>query len=174
MKLYIKLFFITGIPFGIIMGMVSIISERLSIEAGIYLGVETGLFYGFFMSLILGTRHRSQIKKLGLNVNAHVSPIQTETLCIEEEYEIAFEKALRSLMRMKANIISSEKYKGEIVAKTPMSWSGFGEDMTVHLSKEDESLTRVSVTSRPVLKATMIDYGKGRKNIVTFFEYLKV
>ena len=63
LKLHLKIFLGTGIPFGIFMGIFH------SLEYGFPLGLVAGLFregiiFGVFMSLILGFMHSWSVKRM--------------------------------------------------------------------------------------------------------------
>lgn len=54
-----------------------------------------------------------------------------------------------------------------------MSWSSFGNRVEVTLKKINETLTEVNVSTRPIFRTTIVDYGVGWKIAEDICKYLK-
>lgn len=161
MKLFTKMFLATGIPFGVLTGAVDIYFR--GVEGGFRSGLLKGLFFGFCMAVIYIT-----VKRKGCDSN----PIQSKTESIEGTYDVVFQRCLQALDRLKAKIKKSNKESGVILAKMSMTWKSFGEILEVKLVKEGDQLIKVTLTTSPIQKAALVDYGKGLQNVNAFFEAL--
>jgi hypothetical protein len=54
---------------------------------------------------------------------------------------------------------------GKLVFRTGLSWSSWGEVISLRLEPIDETSTLVHLHSRPWLPTTLIDYGKNQQNL---------
>lgn len=52
-----------------------------------------------------------------------------------------------------------------IVLNGGISWLSYGETVTISCKCLDTNLTRIHIKSAPVVPFTLVDYGKGKKNI---------
>lgn len=102
-----------------------------------------------------------------------VGPCQSGTESIRGSYDVVFDKCLRALKKIEAQVKTSNKDSGSITAKMSMTWKSFGEELEVSLAMENDEQVKVTFSSAPSLKKTLIDYGKGRQNVNSFFEALK-
>jgi hypothetical protein len=171
MQLYLKLFFALGIPFGLLIAIFDGINEGLAV--GLRSGIISGLVFGFFMSLIFGTFQKLSTNAMKTIGDKVVEPKQTKKKSIHGTYEEIFNKCLVSLNKINAKVKPYDKTDGVIYASTPLSWKSWGEDIEVLIIKESDHRVMVSITSSPRLKTTMIDFGKGWTNVITFFDNLK-
>jgi hypothetical protein len=76
-------------------------------------------------------------------------------------------------MLITAKIIEDNEQNGHIKAKTPMSVWGWGEVVEIDVSAVDNNKSQITVTSRPSLKTTLVDYGKNTENVEKICWYLK-
>jgi hypothetical protein len=65
---------------------------------------------------------------------------------------------------LKAEIREADPSTGRYTARTRRSWRSWGEDVTVELTGA-QTAPVARITSRPVIRTTLIDYGKGRRNV---------
>jgi hypothetical protein len=65
---------------------------------------------------------------------------------------------------LNAEIRESDAAAGRYTARTRLSWRSFGENVTVELNG-DATAPVAHISSRPVIRTTLIDYGKGRRNV---------
>jgi hypothetical protein len=171
MKLYFKIFLATGVPFGIIMGCY--FGSTSSMDLGIYLGIMSGLFFGLVVSACLGTLHKIKTKGMSSVEGDDVGPNQTLTVTIDDSIDVAFEKCERAVGTvLHGNVTEIDRESGTITAATSMSWTSFGEKIRVVLSADEGGRTRVTVSSAPKLKMTLLDYGKGRQNVESVVNFI--
>ena len=80
-------------------------------------------------------------------------------------YEQAFRACGSALDNMALREVQSDESSGAITAKTKMTWKSFGEIIDIRIIGLNENKTRIEVQSRPLLRTTMVDYGKNLENI---------
>ncbi len=165
MNLFLRLFFGFGIPFGLVMGVF------YSLLGGLIVGLLVGLFstflFGGLMSLIAGSLHIHYVRQIrsgeseeALGVH-HVRRVE-----LRLPYEEAFDLCISSLNAVKKGRIRREdRPSGRIEAKAGMTWVSWGEVISFDLRRIDENRTRVEVSSRPVLRTTLVDLGKNLENV---------
>ena len=171
MKIYPIIFLGTGIPFGLY-GLLKGTLER-ELSHGIKMGLIMGGLFGFFMATILGTMHRQMVKRFATEDGDCVGPRQSQTVIVKGSYEAIFDACLQALKQINANIKTSDRSIGSIVAKTSLTWRSFGEELEVTLIKQNDEQVQVTISSSPIIKTTLIDYGKGLKNVTSFLDALE-
>lgn len=60
-----------------------------------------------------------------------------------------------------------------VVLNGGLSWFSYGEIVTISCMYLDERNTRIHIKSAPVVPFTLVDYGKGKKNIHNVLNALK-
>jgi hypothetical protein len=168
-SLYIKLFLLTGLPFGAIMGAFAGLAIGLvkGWEYGLAMGLGTavlsGLFFGGLMSAILGTMALASTSEMdpgALDVDQRSS---VDMRGSREDVLAQVATALSNLPRVRSTDV--DELAGRVEAKLGWSWRSFGEVVTATLGPEDSGHFPVRVESRPSLGATMVDYGRNRMNV---------
>ena len=172
MKLYIKLFFGTGIPYGIFMGI--FFARSQNIEVAIISAIIAAALFGFFMSIILGTFHHIITKKIKSKSSNNKSPVhQIREINLNVPFEKAFNLCVESVAKIKkGKLLKQDKANGIIEAKAGITWKTFGDEIKFKLKKEGEQSTLVEVSSRPWVKTTLVDYGKNLENVNIIEGYL--
>lgn len=179
-KLYLKLFLGTGIPFGIIFGIIYSIIYSLEyddffIGIGILAGLFGGIFYGVFMSLILGSRHIRSVKRLQYRNSEDAMGVHhVRNVELQLPYDKAFDLCIESIRLIKKSKIQKKDIsQGKITAKAGMTWKTWGDLISFDIRKIDNEKTQVIVSSRPTLRATLVDYGKNLENVERIISFLK-
>ena len=170
MNLYVKLFLVTGIPYGVLMGF--FFGATRGLKVGILSGLLSGPLFGLFMSLVLGTFHKMKTKKISSGPGDDVGPHQSRTITVDTPFESIFEKCLLALGNIKAKVTNTDKVAGTITAKTKMSWKSFGEEIQITVVRDEGSKAKVIVSSAPKLKTTLVDYGKGHQNVTSLMDFI--
>lgn len=168
MKLYLKLFLATGIPYGLIMGL-----YRGDATTGLVLGS----FFGLFMSLSLGTMHFIYSKKLKSYGSGNTTGVhQEKTLELQLPFYKICNLCITSLEAVNGRIVEkSEQEEGtsaKVVAKTKMTWKSFGESIQFDIHKINSDKTEVKISSKPTLGTTLVDYGRNLENIEKISDFL--
>ncbi len=165
MNLYLKLFLVTGPTFGIIAG--AFFSLLWGLSTGLIVGLFTGLLFGGLMALILGSLHIWSVRRMpygepeGAMEVRHLRRVE-----LRLPYDQAFDLCLSSVRAVrKGKIRGKDRSLGRIEAKAGMTWTSWGEVISFDLRRVDENRTRVEVSSRPVLRTTLVDLGKNLENV---------
>lgn len=85
------------------------------------------------------------------------------------DYPLNVNEVFNRIMSV-ANNIPGMKFKGNpnpltILLKTGVSLSSWGEKVTITCQYLDPMHTRVAILSKPVVGTTLVDWGKGGRNI---------
>ena len=172
MRLYRNLFFVMGIPFGIVMGLFFELDQDP--VYGIIAAIVGGSLFGLAMSLLIGTMHRMYSRHLELEgKESDDLSFHTHSETIALPFDVIFEKALKALEQLNAQVITSNDIDGFISAKTSINWKSFGEHIDITLSRCGEKKTHVVVSSRPRVRPSTLDYGRGLQNVSAFMHALK-
>lgn len=160
-KLYIKVFLVTGIPFGILM-TISDFKKELSFVLSEFLILSAS--FGFLMSLILVSWHVKELRKMGINrfTEEILSPNQKTKFQTTTSKEELILKLRKNPVFESMNLIESENI---IVLKSSPSWRSWGEKIQITIDDLENGVKQVFVSSEPRIATTLVDFGKNRKNI---------
>lgn len=179
--LYLKICLFTGIAFILLMGLYYLIVSALLIHM-VYLGlifwiliVHAGIFFGVAMSLIMGTLHIMGIKSKHYPVSDEALDVrQKREIFTDLPYDEIFNACISSIDAVKkGRIVSEDRTKGRIDAQTGWSWKSWGEKISFDIRKQAGDKSVISVTSRPKVGTTLVDYGKNLDNVEKISIYLK-
>ncbi|CUU56109.1 hypothetical protein Ga0074812_106364 [Parafrankia irregularis] len=148
-RLYLKLLFGMGLPFGLLAGL----------ESGeVQVGLVAGLFFGVFMSIVFGSITLYRYRGLG----SDFSPRVTSVVRVPADSAVVHRRVLEILPVLPARVVADDGV--HVVARTRANMQSWGERITVdvHPSADD---TEVTIRSVPRLRCTLVDYGRGRRNV---------
>ena len=160
-KLYAKIFLLTSLPFGaIIAGIEWIFGDGFS-----WLKVVlSAFFYGILMASFLILRQQKKLKEMGIeeltveNTRVYQAKQISSTLSQEALTEVLKKDAFTSRMKLTVS-------ENGLLLKTTQTWDSWGEVIRIHLAFEKDGNYCYNVSSRPALRTTLLDYGKGLTNI---------
>ncbi len=159
LRTYALIFVATGVPFGLVTGFLAGLIAG-STGAGIAIGAGAGLVFGGIMAGVLGSIDAVADRA---PQTARRGPRQDMTVAVRPGPDLP-DRIVASLQSLPAEIREADVWAGRYRARTRLTWKSFGEDVGVQLSG-DPSAPWALVTSRPVVPTTLVDYGKGRKNV---------
>lgn len=169
MKQKTFLFLLTSIPYGILMGF--FLGDEP--DSVLKYGVISGIIFGLLMTVILFIIQRKSLKKLGQR-NGNVKVICTAVIEIKGTRHEIFEICKSSLSKIaKCKLEESDFQAGVLKAKAGMTWHTWGDLILFKLEEAQENCYKVLVTSRPIVRSTVIDYGKNMDNINRIIELFK-
>ena len=160
-KTYGLVFLGTGVPFGVLMGLFFSVLFDLSSTEGLFAGLAMGVVFGAAMALVLGTTQL--VGNRGAPRGASLSPRQTREVPVADGPDLA-DRIVAALRSLPAEVTAVDVPAGRYVARRGVSWKSWGEDVVVQLSG-DPAHPLATVSSRPRLATTLIDYGRGRRNV---------
>lgn len=159
LKTFFLVFIGLTVVFGILLSIPFALRHGLWIAAAV--GLKGGLLFGVIMTLVF----------VGYYFVANrLTPLEQRDLIQRRELMIAASPP--HILDQCYQLLKSERFvkladfdegQGIITAKTTMSWACPGERITVQVSPEDGK-TRIVITSQPLWKTTMVDYGKNFRN----------
>jgi hypothetical protein len=169
----LKIFFLSGAPFGFLMG--AWYYNLYGLQAGIKGGLFAGAFFGFLTFIILGLLHRQAVKKIkGKSTRETMGMHHTRAIEIQLPYPRAFDLCIQSLSLMKrCRILEHDRSKGKITAKTGLNWKTWGDTITFNIKKTGKEHLKISVSSRPTARTTLVDYGKNLENVEKIISFVK-
>ncbi|WP_117160954.1 hypothetical protein [Paraliobacillus sp. X-1268] len=136
------------------------------------IGILSGLFFGFFMAIILGAINYFSVKSIGADTESGVR--QENEMDLHLTYKDSFELCKKSVDNLKGAKIKYEDYeKGIIHAKTRINVMTWGEKIVYRVQEVNEDVSKVIVKSAPVVPTTLVDYGHSLSNIKSISNYLE-
>jgi len=173
MNIYLKLFLAMGIPFGIFMGIFD--SLQYGFFSGLIGGLFAGIFFGFFMSLTSGSLHSQSVKRMPYGNSEEAMGVHhVRNVELRLPYDDVFNICIESLNLIKKFKIQKEdRSQGKIVARISVSWQIWGDMISFDVCRIDNNRTQVIVSSKPVVRTTLVDYGRNLENVERITEFLK-
>lgn len=164
MKQKIKLFLSLSVLFGCFMGV---------LLHDVIHGVIQGISFGLILTVILSIYQRINIKKLGLpKGEAKVdTSVELEIEGTKREIFEICEYSVKNIVNCK--IKESNFQEGIIKVRAGMTWLTWGDVMLFKLEQVQDNKFRILVRSRPLIKTTIIDFGKNQDNINRIIKYIK-
>ena len=162
-KIYATLFLATAVPFGLLMGagLGALFSGFGIDDSGLRTGVIGGSVFGLVMAAILGTLQLTGNR--GVPRGTSLTPRQQREVPVANGPDLA-DRIVEALRSLPANIVSVDVPAGRYTARRGTSWKSWGEEVVVQLAG-DPARPTATVTSRPRVATTLIDYGRGRRNV---------
>ncbi len=131
------------------------------------IGVGSGLFYGFFMALGLGALQQLSTKQLKTDYSEALLGVhQVQVVVVKQPFDEAFETCENAVLLLKGcRITQKDKELGVIYAQTGQSWKSYGEKIMLTVSAENANACKVTISSKPAIGTTLVDYGKNVENL---------
>ena len=173
MKRYLKVYLILT-PLGcIVFGL--IFSFYNGFYVALYRGIIWGLIYGVSFTVISYYIHTRAIKKKGYEISEKTLDVhQKRKLKLKIPYKVAYYLCLESINSLpKARLQKENRSQGKIDVRTGMSWKTSGDKISFDVQKIDDDRTQVIVSSRPVVRLALMDYGKNLDNVDKISNFLK-
>lgn len=163
-RLYIKMFLLAGIPFGVVIGLYDAIMFSPSGSA-LLGGLLAAVAFGAVMSAVAGTRQLRSARKSVYTDPADLGVRQRARVRLTQPRQQAFAAAQQALEGLPARITGADAASGRISGKTGMSWQSWGENLTLTVESDASNGSSVLIESRPRFPVTIADYGVGRTNV---------
>ena len=171
--IYRKIFIFATIPFGLCTGIATGLWAGL--ETGLIAGVVGGLIYGFFMSLILGAMQQFYTRLLKTDYSENLLGVhQVQAVTLDQPFDDAYATCQFTLEELaKCKITQQDKELGIIRAEITATWKSFGENILLTVSPDGTDLSKVTISSKPTVTTTIVDYGKNAENMRAIIELLQ-
>ncbi|WP_369131977.1 hypothetical protein [Modestobacter sp. I12A-02662] len=166
LKLYGTLLAVTAVPFGLFLGLpLAGLFALAGIGAGAVEGLLTGLgggvVFGVLMALVLGTAQLFGVR--GVPRGRSLSPRQERRVPVPGGPGLP-DRVVSALRSLPADVTAADVATGRFVARRRASWKSWGEEVVVQLTGDPAHPT-ATVSSRPVLGTTLVDAGRGHRNV---------
>lgn len=147
-------------PFGVLFGLFTGLTNRSAAE-GLLAGLVVGAVAGGLFALVIGTLQYTGNRDAA--PGRPTGPTQAVTIPVRPGADLA-DRIRAALLSLPAELRTADVPAGRYVARTGTTWRSFGEHVTVQLTGHPAA-PMAEITSRPVVRTTLIDYGKGRRNV---------
>jgi hypothetical protein len=157
----------TGVPFGVFVGLMNVaFSEGWD---GLRAAAVAGIGFGVVMALILATL--DTVANRGVPPGTPTGPRQSTTCPLRPGCDLP-DRIRAALLSLPATVTLADAAAGRYEATTRSSWRSWGEHLTVQVSG-DPAAPRARVTSRPRMPTVVVDYGRGRSNVLAVADALQ-
>ncbi len=167
----------------------------MKISRYIYVPFVTGTSYALFNYLILGNGLDAvilnfisfalfgfgfllysdyRVRKLTSKDNKESFDVrQKRSIILFTNYDKAFDLCLESVgVLRKAKVKHKNKLQGIIKARTSINWRTFGNKIIFRLTKLTETTTEIEVSTEPIPRTALVDYGEGFKAVEDINDFL--
>lgn len=160
LRTYGVLLFVFGIPFGLLTGLCTGLWLD-SASAGLSAGLAAGGTAGGLFTLVLAIA--DQVGDRGARAGEPHGPRQVATVPVRGGGDLPHRVKV-ALLSLPGEIRDVDVIAGRYSARTKWTWRSYGEEVTVQLTG-DAGCPVARVTSKPIVWTTLIDFGKGRRNV---------
>jgi len=160
-KCYARIFLITGV----LLGLGTFFSDLTMMTARMALveAISYGLLFGLAAAVLMGTLHVFGARKTaGENREGNIYAVRQSTeLRLSLPYDRLFAVVGHYLSEVAGFTITEKNHEsGVIYARSRLTFKTFGCKVTATLRKDGESSTILTLVSRPLVWATLVDYGE--------------
>ena len=159
---YLALFALMTLPFGLVLAL--LLGAFAGLD-GVAVGLMTGLAFGLLTTLVLGGLDvAGQRRSRGVSRSGW--PRQRLVVHSEAPPEELAAVLRQAVYGLHGTTEADALPHGPLVARTGSGLASWGEEVTVELhAPPGGGGTDVVLSSRPLLSTTLVDYGKGRRNV---------
>lgn len=184
MDIFWKLFWRSGVPFGILIGISQIIFRNSTLTffygsnafaMALVFAVVAGLFYAFFMAALITFFHKRAVQNLGYGTTEEAFEVHhVRNVDLTLPYSTTFDLCIGGLHLMGGFSIQEEdRSSGEINAKAGRGFLVKPNQVTFHIKSVNDLLTHVEVSSKPLSRWAVVDFGKNLENVERIVGYLR-
>jgi hypothetical protein len=159
LRSYSLVFIVFALPFGLVIGLVLGVVDSAS--TGLWGGLVAGGLGGLVMALLIGTA--DVLGDREARPGERHGPRQSATVPVRNGPELP-QRITAALQGLGGRLTDADAAAGRYAVRTRTTWRSFGERVTVQLTG-DPTARMAQVSSEPVVPTTLIDYGKGRRNV---------
>ena len=135
---------------------------KIGVLHGIMFGILISIVWTILMALILVPIDYWLTRKLpveALNVR------QERSINLKGEFNSIYVYCVEVIRNIKGVRRIEKDNNPNIIAFTRISMSSVGERISLELSQLDQETINIHIMSQPIIKFTMLDYGKNYKNV---------
>ena len=160
LRVYLLVFVAAGPFFGLAVTAMDVVVFGDELSEALRDGLFSGLFFGLTMAAVLGTMQL--VGTRGIPAGTSLSPRQElRTPVVNDPWlPDRIVQALSTLPAAGTADVPAGRYTGT----TRWGWNSYGEEVVVQLTGDPARPIAV-ISSRPRVRMTLLDYGKGRRNV---------
>ena len=130
------------------------------------------LFFGLFMAIFLTYLHKRELRKRG------ISEFTDKNLDVHQLTEIISDLSMNELINKlkKDNNFKSmtiKKVDNGIILKSGIKLTSWGEKIQITESKNENGNRILKISSKPILKLTLVDFGQNKENVDRITKLIK-
>ena len=180
MKLYLRMFTVTGIQVGILAGIITFLlllpydSLMFAAIGGMVAAPIAGILSGLLFALILTTLHIKIVKKLPYYTPGLEQQVkQGRNISMDLSYEDAWKACVSILQKMKLFDLREDRKNNVLSAKSGFSKFSAGENVEIKIERRNDQKVEISIRSQPRITFTLVDCGKNIENVMTIYSSLR-
>lgn len=160
-SIVLVIFLLCGVPFAV---MSAAFARAEGISRWLTVGMSEGLVFGAMMALTLGGLLHFWMLLAGFDALPAVE--QSVDIVVNADVMTATRLAAAALGLLKPrSVVVSETGDVRITASTRMTWKSFGERIEVCALPLGVGQSTLHISTRPIVRFTIVDYGKGLNNL---------
>lgn len=164
-----RMFFLTSVPFGLVMGL---LASPGGLSQALWLGLLSGLTFGTAMTLFLGWAHVLSTTRLGAQ-RAVLEVRQRKRLSLPIAPPTLHARLRGVFAELGVHTLSiDDEGAGVIAGETPRTLRSWGERLRAEIVPLGSGC-EVILSSEPRLAMTLVDYGKNLDNLERITELLQ-
>lgn len=158
---FLKSFAVLGISYALIMIMMEFFMGN---EFDLYKTLKTSIFFGLGMSAVFIGLQVYRLNQMG------VTELSKENISVVQK-RVFLSNLTKEKVVERINIDSTckrmkiRKTNSGLKLSTRMSMKSWGEVVYVDIEPADEKKIKISITSKPKIKTTIVDLGKNLENV---------
>ncbi len=145
-------------------------NSSMPLDQSIFLG----FFYGTVMTGILVPIHWFGTKCLRPNTAEIRYGLQQKAeILVVGAFNEVFSNCCGLSAPLRVRTFTADEATGKIIISTKMSWKSCGETIALSFSKVNENTVKIEISSKPLLRTTLVDYGKNIENTRLVVSWIK-
>jgi len=154
--------------FGVLFALRSDVNSVLSfVILAVAVGAAWGVPTTILTLVVVTTLDRRSRQRESLPAGKLWEPVSVrQKLVVDAPPAVAFARAADAISRSpKTSVKHADVDAGLIEARIGVSWRSWGERLTVRVQGQAEDQAEIDVLSEPLLRTTIVDYGKNQRNV---------
>lgn len=119
-----------------------------------------------------GLLHYRLVRRISQGKTFDLSPIQQRDLVLQQSPSVSLELCSSTLAKLPARVIERNESKNYLIAQTRSSWKSWGNEIRTEITSADELNSRIKIICRPLLRTTLMDFGKSYEDIESLLNTL--
>jgi hypothetical protein len=163
-RFFFRTFVFCGFFFGLFQAAASLF-EGKTVAAATIVGIITGSFFGLMMAVTMTPFLARQLRRRGFDLDGELPDVDArETVAVPLPPDAALERCRAALDQLRVRTVRTDPASAMVRGRVPMTWATWGERIECRVHPAEQG-SRVEIRSRPVLRTTLVDFGRNRENV---------